>query len=129
MICILVGLFACPPLQAQQAAADQSYRATGLPDPDVVRRVVATLGVGKTVDVKTTSSKKLRAKIQSIDASGFTVTHGRTPVPLAITYDEVTQLKPAGWPAAAKIALAAGAVVGVSVLSFFLCWATGSCSN
>jgi hypothetical protein len=71
MVCMLIGLFACPPLQAQQAD-DRSYRATGLPNADAVRRVVATLGVGKTVDVQTTSVKKQRAKIQSIDQNGFT---------------------------------------------------------
>jgi hypothetical protein len=48
--------------------------------------------------------------------SGFTVTHGRTPVAQHIAYDQVTRLKPAGWPLGAKIGLAAGAGVGGLIL-------------
>ncbi len=93
-----------------------SCQAQGSASVEAVCRAIASYGVGKTVDVTTASSKKLRAKIQSIAANGFTVTHGRTPVPLTITYDEVTQVKAAGWPLGAKIALAAGAAVGVGIL-------------
>jgi len=82
----------------QGAARTNRYSYDGVGSPDVVeaRRVATALGVGKTVDVTTIKSKRLRAKIQSVDGVGFTVTHGRSPAPVVIAYDEVTQLRPAG---------------------------------
>ena len=114
---------------AQRIPGPKRYESGGVGPPDaaMVQRVVATLGVGKTVEVMTTGSPTLRAKIQSIDASGFTVTHGRTPVPLTIAYDEVSQLKAAGWPAGAKVTLAAGAVVGGSILLWLINIMTCQC--
>ena len=134
---ILIALMTAPAdLFAREAApAAQNvpnpkrydYSGAGVPDAEMVQRVVATLGVGKTVDLTTTGSKKLRAKIRSIHASGFTVTHGRTPVPMTVAYDEVTQLKPTGWPIGAKVALGAGAVVGGSILLWLATIMTCEC--
>jgi hypothetical protein len=105
------------------------YDGVGAPDAAMVRRVATTLGPGKTVDVKTTNSKKLRAKIQSIDESGFTVTHGRSSAPVVIAYDEVTQLKSAGLRRAAKIAIGVGLAYGVPWLVWGLGCATAGCGQ
>ena len=115
------GTFAQGATAAKNAPAPMRYDSrTGAPDAAMVQRVVATLGVGKTVDVTTIGSKNQRTKIQSIDATGFTVARGNTTVVRMIAYSEVTRLKAAGWPIAAKVALIAGGAYGAAWLVYLI---------
>lgn len=124
------GVFAqeaASPAQYAPRPTQYYYSGVGSPDAAMVQRVATTLGVGKTVEVTISGQKRLRAKIQSIGANGFTVAHGRDPVPRTITYGEVTQLKAAGWPIGAKVALVSGAIVGGSILLWFVNIVTCQC--
>lgn len=112
---------------AQNTAGSKRYDhdGVGVPDTAAARRVAAAIGVGKTVDVTTVKSKRLRAKIQSIDEDGLTVTHGRSTVPTVIGYDTITQLKPAGLRRSAKIAIGVGLAYGIP----WLVWGLGCASQ
>ena len=115
----------------QGAARPNRYSWDGVGSPDVAeaRRVATALGVGKTVDVTAIKAKRLRAKIQSVDGVGFTVTHGRSPAPVVIAYDEVTQLKPAGLRRSVKVAIGVGLIYGIPWLVWGLGCATQHCGN
>jgi hypothetical protein len=134
---ILIGLLVAPtgvfgqevvPAAANAPRLQRYDRGKRAPDAAMVQRVATTLGVGEKVDVTTTGSKKLRAKIQFIDATNFTVTHGSPPVPLVIAYDDVTQLKRAGWPLGVKIGVASGAAFGAALLIWIITYINCACS-
>ena len=89
------------------------YSATGAPNVDAVRKIVASLGIGKTVDVKTTSSKRLRGKIESIEQDGFTIVHGLKASTDRFEYADVSQVGKAGMRTSYKVLIGAGVAAAV----------------
>ena len=86
------------------------YKATGQPDSVEVRRVVAELGVGHHIMVKTSEAKEYHGNIVAIAAESFTVLPDHTAAPVQIAYDSVQQMGP-NMSRGAKIAIIV--VVGI----------------
>lgn len=76
-----------------------SYKASGQPDPDQARRVVAGLGVGQHARVKLTGGSVVVGPILTIEQDHFTVSASAKGQPVKIAYTEVQQVrrKPFPW--------------------------------
>ena len=83
---------------------------------DAVRQAVVALGIGKTVEVKTTSSKKFRGKIQSIDQDGFTIVHGLEATTDRFAYADVSQVGKAGMRTSYKVLIGVGVAAAVTII-------------
>jgi len=92
--------------------AKNTYKVTGQPDSIEVRRVVAELGVGHHIMVKTSEAKEYHGNIVAIAAESFTVLPDHTAAPIQIAYNNVQQMGPnmsrGEW-------IAVGVFVGVAV--------------
>ena len=84
-----------------------SYRASGQPDSDEVKRVVAALGKQKSVRLTLTGGKTLQGKIQSIEADHFTV-KGEKAAETTVAYGDVTRLEKHNFPVWAWATIAGG---------------------
>lgn len=83
------------------------YHARGAPDVIAVRNVVTALGIGRKIDLKTTSSMwgSQRGTIRSIEQDGFRIVRGfRAPADF-VAYSDVDQVKAAGMHWAVKAAI------------------------
>jgi len=89
-----------------------TYKATGKPDSVAVRRVVAELGVGHHIMVKTSEAKEYHGNIVAIAAESFSVLPDHTTAPVQVAYNNVQQMGPnlskGTW-------IAIGVIVGVAV--------------
>jgi hypothetical protein len=74
--------------------AKNTYKATGQPDSIVVRQVVAELGVGHHIMVKTSEAKEYHGNIMAIAADSFTVLPDHTVAPVQVAYNNVQQMGP-----------------------------------
>lgn len=88
-----------------------SYKASGQPDPDQARRVVAGFGTGKHIKVKLTGGSTVVGRIETVEQDHFTVSTSAKGEPVKIAYTEVQQVKRKGIPLWGGIAIA-GAVCG-----------------
>jgi ribosome maturation factor RimP len=79
---------------AQLNLAKNTYKAAGQPDSVAVRRVVAELGVGHHIMVKTSEAKECHGNIVAIAAESFTVLPDHTAAPVQIAYNNVQQMGP-----------------------------------
>ncbi len=97
--------------------AKNTYKATGQPDSVAVRRVVAELGVGHHIMVKTSEAKEYHGNIVAIAAETFTVLPDHTAAPILIAYNNVQQMGP-NMSKGNKIALivVAGVAVAITVV-------------
>ena len=71
-----------------------TYKATGQPDSVEVRRVVAELGVGHHIMVKTSEAKEYHGNIVAIAAESFSVLPDHTAAPVQVAYNNVQQMGP-----------------------------------
>jgi small nuclear ribonucleoprotein (snRNP)-like protein len=103
---------------AQLNLTKNTYKATGQPDSVEVRRVVAELGVGHHIMVKTTAGKEYHGNIQAIRSDGFTMLPDHQTAPVEIAYSDTTDLGPnmSRGEKIATIALVAGVVLLVLYL-------------
>ena len=97
--------------------AKNTYKATGQADSVAVRRVVAELGVGHHIMVKTSEAKEYHGNIVAIAANGFTMLPDHTAAPVQVAYNNVQQMGP-NMSKGSKIALIVLAGVGVAVIIF-----------
>jgi ribosome maturation factor RimP len=74
--------------------AKNTYKATGQPDSVEVRRVVAELGVGHHIMVKTSEAKEYHGNILAIAAESFTVLPDHQATPVQIAYNQTLQMGP-----------------------------------
>ena len=74
--------------------AKNTYKATGQPDPVEVRRVVAELGVGHHIMLKTAEAKEYHGNIVAIAAESFTVLPDHQAAPVQIAYNQTLQMGP-----------------------------------
>ena len=95
--------------------AKNTYKARGQPDSVEVRRVVAELGVGHHIMVKTSEAKEYHGNIVAIAAESFTVLPDHTAAPIQIAYNNVQQMGP-NMSKGSKIALIVVAGVAVAVI-------------
>ena len=100
--------------------AKLTYRAKGTPDPVLARRVVLGLGVGRHVQVKTTTGKEYHGNIQAADPDSFTMLPDQQTAPVQVAYSDVVQFGP-NLTRGGKIALI---VVG-SLVAAYLIWFAG----
>ena len=98
-----------------------TYNAKGQPDSVEVRRVVAELGVGHHIMVKTSEAKEYHGNIVAIAAEGFTVLPDHTTAPVQVAYNNVQQMGP-NMSKGTKIALIvlAGVVVAAAIFAIAL---------
>ena len=105
---------------AQLNLAKNTYKAMGQLDSVEVRRVVAELGVGHHIMVKTSEAKEYHGNIVAIAAESFTVLPHHTAAPIQIAYNDVQQMGP-NMSKGSKIALIV--LVGVAVaITVFAVW-------
>ena len=74
--------------------AKNTYKVAGHPDSVEVRRVVAELGVGHHIMVKTSEAKECHGNIVAIAPEAFTVLPDHTAAPVQIAYNNVQQMGP-----------------------------------
>jgi len=74
--------------------AKNTYKATGQPDAVEVRRVVAELGVGHHIVVKTSEAKEYHGNIVALGAENFTMLPDHQAAPVQIAYGQTHQLGP-----------------------------------
>ena len=74
--------------------AKNTYKASGQPDSVEVRRVVAELGVGHHIMVKTSEAKEYHGNIVAIAADSFTILPDHTTAPVQIAFNSVQQMGP-----------------------------------
>jgi len=99
--------------------AKNTYKATGQPDAVEVRRVVAELGVGHHIMVKTSEAKEYHGNIVAIAADSFTVLPDHTTAPVQVAYNNVQRMGPnpdvGTWVAVGILAAIAIAVIYLAV--------------
>jgi ribosome maturation factor RimP len=78
----------------QVSLTKNTYKAAGQPDSVEVRRVVAELGVGHHIMVKTSEAKEYHGNIVAVAAESFTVLPDHTAAPVQIAYNNVQQMGP-----------------------------------
>jgi ribosome maturation factor RimP len=102
-------------------AGKYSYKASGQPDPDLVRRVVVGWGTGRHIKVKLTGGTTLLGDIRAIEQDHFTLATSAQGEPVKIAYSEVQQVK-GKMRLGTKLAIAAVpiAVGAVLLISFAL---------
>jgi preprotein translocase subunit SecF len=98
---------------AQLNLTKNTYKATGQPDSVEVRRVVAELGVGHHIMVKTSEAREYHGNIVAIAAESFTVLPVHTTAPVQIAYNQILQIGP-NMSKGTKIAIVV--LVGVAVV-------------
>ncbi len=79
---------------AELKLAKVTYKASGQPDATAAKRVVAGLGIGRHIVVKTTEGKEYHGNIRAIDLESFAVQPDHQAAAVQIAYSEVIQLGP-----------------------------------
>jgi len=79
---------------AEVKPAMLSYRAKGQPDAVEARRTVLGLGVGRHIQVKTTSGKEYHGNIQTISTDTFTMLPDRQTSAVEIPFSQVQSVEP-----------------------------------
>lgn len=69
----------------------KKYRASGTPDPAEVRRVVAALGAGKHIMVRTTPGS-IHGQIVAVERDYFTILPDDQDIPVQVAYGDVRQV-------------------------------------
>ena len=93
--------------------AKNTYKASGQPDSVAVRQVVAELGVGHHIMVKTSEAKEYHGNIVAIAADSFTMLPDHQAAPVQIAYNQTLQMGP-NMSKGTKITIIV--LVGVAVL-------------
>jgi ribosome maturation factor RimP len=91
-----------------------TYNAKGQPDAVEVRRVVAELGVGHHIMVKTLEAKEYHGNIVAVAADSFTMLPDHTTAPVQVAYNSVQQMGP-NLSKGAWIAIAIVCVVALAI--------------
>jgi ribosome maturation factor RimP len=100
--------------------AKNTYKAAGQPDSLAVRQVVAELGVGHHIMVKTSEAREYHGSIVAITAEAFSMLPDHTMAPVQTAYNNVQQMGP-NLSKGAKIAII---VVGC-IVAAYLIWFAG----
>jgi ribosome maturation factor RimP len=100
---------------ARVTLASLVYRATGVPDPIAASRVVAGLGAGHHIVVKTTEGKEYHGNIQVIGEDYFVIVpdHQTASVQIAYTQVHYVEQNPSK---GAKIAIVVAVALAVAVV-------------
>lgn len=99
----------------QLSLAKLTYRASRQSDPAEAKRVVAGLGVGRHIMVKTVAGQEIHGNIQAIESDRFTMLPDHQKATVQIAYSDITQLGP-NLSRAAKIAIVAAAIGAVVII-------------
>ena len=102
---------------AQLNLTKNTYKAAGQPDSVEVRRVVAELGVGHHIMVKTSQAREYHGNIVAITTDGFTMLPDHTTAPVQVAFNNVQQMGP-NMSKGTKIALIVLAGVAVAITVF-----------
>ena len=100
---------------ARVTLASLVYRASGVPDPIAASRVVAGLGAGHHIVVKTTEGKEYHGNIQVIDEDHFVIVPDHQTASVQIAYTQVHYVEQ-NLSKGAKIAIVVAIVVVVAVV-------------
>ncbi len=100
---------------AELKLAKVTYKTSGQPDAAEARRVVAGLGVGRHIVVKTAAGAEYHGKVQAVEADHFTILPDHQKAPVQIAYSDTLLLSPnptkGGW-----IAIGVLAGIGIAAL-------------
>jgi ribosome maturation factor RimP len=102
---------------AQVKFAKSTYKVAGQPDAAEAKRVVAGLGVGHHIQVKTTAGKEYHGNILSVGTEQFTILPDHQAVPVEIAYSQTLQMGP-NLSKGAKIAIVV--VVGLVIAAVII---------
>jgi ribosome maturation factor RimP len=100
---------------ARVTLASLVYRASGAPDPIAASRVVAGLGAGHHIVVKTTEGKEYHGNIQVIGEDHFVMVPDHQTASVQIAYTQVHYVEQ-NLSKGAKIAIVVAIVVAVAVV-------------
>ena len=104
---------------ARVMLASLVYRATGVPDSIAAGRVVAGLGVGHHIVVKTTEGREYHGNIQMIGEDHFVMVPDHQTASVQIAYTQVHYVEQ-NLSKGAKIAIVVAVVLAVVVIAFFV---------
>ena len=102
---------------ARVMLASLAYRASGVPDPIAAGRVVAGLGVGHHIVVKTTDGREYHGNIQMIGEDHFVMVPDHQTASVQIAYTQVHYVEQ-NLSKGAKIAIVVAVVLAVVVIAF-----------
>ena len=102
---------------ARVMLASLVYRASGVPDPIAAGRVVAGLGVGHHIVVKTTEGREYHGNIQMIGEDHFAMVPDHQTASVQIAYTQVHYVEQ-NLSKGAKIAIVVAVVLAVVVIAF-----------
>ena len=100
---------------ARVTLASLVYRAAGVPDPIAASRVVAGLGAGHHIVVKTTEGREYHGNIQVIGEEDFVMVPDHQTASVQIAYTQVHYVEQ-NLSKGAKIAIVVALVVAVAVV-------------
>jgi len=104
---------------AELKLAKVTYKTSGKPDAAETRRVIAGLGVGRHIVVKTTDGAEYHGKVVAMGADHFTILPDHQRAPIQIAYSDALLLSPnptkGTW-----IAIGVLAGIGIAVLAVLL---------
>ena len=96
--------------------AKSTYRSSGAPNVEQVRRVVVGLGVGRHVAVKVTSGETFRGDLDGMTADHFVLLLDREARPMPIAYNDVQNLGPNLSNTTKTVMVAAAVAASVALL-------------
>jgi len=102
---------------AQLRFAKETYKVGGAEDAAEARRVLAGLGIGRHIVVKTAEGKEYHGNVLAIDRSHFSVLPDGQMAPVQFAYTDLVQLGP-NLSKGAKVAL----IVALALVGAYLIW-------
>ena len=96
--------------------AKNKYKANGQVDPVKVRQVAAELGIGKGIQLKLISDRKMKGEIQSLTSDSLVIADLKKGQIETVPFDDIKEIKGKGMPAWGKALIIGGAVFGALIV-------------
>ena len=100
---------------AELKLAKVTYKASGQPDATEAKRVVAGLGVGRHIVLKTVGGAEYHGKVVGMKADHFTMLPDHQTAPVQIAYSDTQMLSP-NLTKGEWIAIGVLAGIGIAIL-------------
>ena len=94
---------------------ENKYKANGQVDPVRVRQVAAELGVGKDIQLKLTSDKKITGELQSLSSDSLVIADSKKGLFETVPFREVKEIKGKGMPGWGKALIIGGVAFGALI--------------
>jgi hypothetical protein len=105
-----------------------SYETSGQTDVNEVSRIVATLGAGASIVVRTTELLETRGKIGGVRVDGFALIPEGQTSSVTVAFKDVRAVRPPGLGTGAKVGVAAG-IISAILIPLVACYGAGGCGG